>query len=290
MTSGLTVIDQSTGEVVTHGGVLQLADSLESVVAAFRGYQRACEALLTADDYQTIGGRRFKRKSAFRKLATAFSVSTSIVQRSIEYGGDGRIHHAEFVVRAVAPNGRSAEAWGGASVTDRDYSHDQDVAATAQTRASSRAIADLIGAGEVSAEEVAGGEDDRPRPVAHAERTGGAEVCPMGHPVRERNGKHGVFRGCVGKLADGSWHNWGQSGAFRNESESAPTPSPNKITENDFWREWSAAGRTVLEVVDAMGLQRDAFPDTESVRTALQAYVQAVGSFEELLTWKREGT
>lgn len=136
------------------GGVIRLADKLDSVVESFREYTKACEALLNKDDYQGIGNRQFKKKSGWRKIATAFGVSTRIVSSKVEYDEDGRIHHAEFVVEAFAPNGRTAQAWAGASRVDRDYSHDQDVAATAQTRATNRAIADLIGCGEVSAEEM----------------------------------------------------------------------------------------------------------------------------------------
>lgn len=149
-------LEQPQGVVTQQqvGGVIRLADKLDAVVESFKEYTKACEALLTRDDYQGIGNRQFKKKSAWRKIATAFNVSTQIVKQSVEYDEDGRIHHAEFVVRAIAPNGRQAEAWAGASRVDRDYSHDQDVAATAQTRATNRAIADLIGCGEVSAEEM----------------------------------------------------------------------------------------------------------------------------------------
>lgn len=136
------------------GGVIRLADKLDSVVESFKEYTKACEALLTKDDYQSIANRSFKKKSAWRKIATAFGVSTKIISSKIEYDEDDRIHHAEFIVEAFAPNGRSAQAWAGASRVDRDFSHDQDVAATAQTRATNRAIADLIGCGEVSAEEM----------------------------------------------------------------------------------------------------------------------------------------
>ena len=152
--------EQTQPQTLQTGGVVRLAGRLDDVVAAFKEYQKACEALLTQDDYQAISGRKFKKKSAWRKIATAFGISTSIVKSTIVYDDDGRIHHAEFTVRATAPNGRTMEGWGGASVVDRDFSHDQDVAATAQTRATSRAISDLIGAGEVSAEEMA--DDAKP--------------------------------------------------------------------------------------------------------------------------------
>src|ERR1700674_1112033 len=60
-----------------------------------------------------------------------------------------------FRVRAQAPNGRFTEAVAAGDSRERKFSHiEHDVQATAQTRAKSRAISDLIGAGEVSAEEM----------------------------------------------------------------------------------------------------------------------------------------
>lgn len=142
----IAVVEPRPSEVIT------LAGDLSSIVAAFEQYQTAVERLLTDSDYQNISGKKFKKKSAWRKLSTAFGITTEIVSRDVAYE-EGKIQHAEFVVRATAPNGRSAEGWGGANIKDRAFSHDQDVAATAQTRATNRAISDLIGAGEVSAEE-----------------------------------------------------------------------------------------------------------------------------------------
>lgn len=169
MPSTALVVRQD-GEV-QQGGVVRLAANLDEIVEAFHDYQKACEKLLTKDDYQTVrtkqGPKTFKKKSAWRKLQTAFGISTRIVSKDISYDSEDRIHHAEFIVRAEAPNGRFAEAWAGASIEDRDFSHDQDIAATAQTRATSRAIADLIGSGEVSAEEMSGGgkqTSDEPPP------------------------------------------------------------------------------------------------------------------------------
>jgi len=68
---------------------------------------------------------------------------------------------AEFVVRATAPNGRSVDGWGAASVAEKGNPSGKalgklmhDIPATAETRAKNRACADLFGLGEVSAEEV----------------------------------------------------------------------------------------------------------------------------------------
>lgn len=152
-------------------GVIRLAGDLNSVVEAFKEYQDAINKLLTKDDYQRIGNTDYKKKSAWRKLSTAFGITTEVKTKDVAYDEQGKIHHAEFVVRATAPNGRYTEAWGGCSVLDRKFSHDQDIAATAQTRATNRAIADLIGAGEVSAEEM-----DKPYDQNRSVNTGTGEI------------------------------------------------------------------------------------------------------------------
>ena len=53
------------------------------------------------------------------------------------------------------PNGCFADGWGNCSRGERGFAHpNHDIPATAHTRATNRAIADLIGAGEVTAEEM----------------------------------------------------------------------------------------------------------------------------------------
>jgi len=99
------------------------------------------------------------KKSGVRKLQTAFNISTEIMNEKIwkEHG----VWKAKYRVRARTPRGRFAECIG-AAVQDekRDRNGNpvwnyHDTIATAQTRATSRAILDLVGFGAVSAEEIA---------------------------------------------------------------------------------------------------------------------------------------
>ena len=61
-----------------------------------------------------------------------------------------------YCVRATLPNGRSVESDALCSRSERgkDKVSDHTIMSTAKTRATNRAIAELIGAGEVSAEEM----------------------------------------------------------------------------------------------------------------------------------------
>lgn len=187
------------------GALVQVVASTQDVVAAFHAYQAAKEALLTPADYQTFreGGheRSFVKRSGWRKLAIAFGVSFTIVDKQQMVDDAGMLRYAEFTVRATAPNGRSSDGWGSCSADERccvpgctrRHRHcpaadggvchpanhftkpRHDIPATAETRAKNRAAADLFGMGEVSAEEVTeehtAGHDRAERSSDHDHRT-----------------------------------------------------------------------------------------------------------------------
>jgi hypothetical protein len=133
----------------------------DKAVRDFEEFQQLKSKLLSKDDYQSIQGKNFIKKSGWRKLALVFNVSDSIVEEKKD-ARDDKSFVWTFKVRATAPNGRYSEAVGSCDSSERKFSKlEHDVRATAHTRAKSRAISDLIGAGEVSAEEL---EDEDPSP------------------------------------------------------------------------------------------------------------------------------
>lgn len=164
-------------------GILRPADSLDAIAEAFKQYQAVCERILTEDDYQEYEGKKRKKKSAWRKLATAFNVSTEVVEKEIERDESRNVLAAFFTIRALAGT-RQTNGSGYCEVTEKccptrtggkcrkaawkghyccengcdgrkHWTHaNHDIIATAETRAKNRAIADLIGCGEVSAEEL----------------------------------------------------------------------------------------------------------------------------------------
>lgn len=158
--------------------------NVEEAKAFMENYQQVVEALLDSSDYQKMGKARFKKKSAWRKLATAFNISDDIIKEEIVRDDDYGIISAKYYVQATLPNGRSGVGVGVCSIFDKITKKDaekpsnfvlrnrfnnaeHDVPSTAHTRAKNRAIADLIGAGEVSADELnesAGETKVRPKP------------------------------------------------------------------------------------------------------------------------------
>lgn len=177
------------------------AAGLEDIAQAFDDYQSLTKSLLDDSDYQAIADRKFPKRSAWRKLAVAFGVSFNIVERTHDRGPDGRIQRSEFIVRALAPNGRYADGWGACSAFERccprdcrrrhqhcpsaqgepcegtlHFTHaEHDIPATAETRAKNRAAADLFGMGAVSAEEVV---DSEPRARSSSNGGGPGKATP----------------------------------------------------------------------------------------------------------------
>jgi len=160
-TESLVVVPSSP--VPTAAGVLMPFDA-DEVREAMVAYQRTVAATLDATDWQgTPGGRQsFVKKSGWRKIAKAFGLSVELVEVKVERDSDGTPTRAEAIARAIAPNGQRQDADGYCSVDESRFTGkggrqklENDLRATATTRAKNRAIADLVGMGEVSAEEMA---------------------------------------------------------------------------------------------------------------------------------------
>ena len=120
---------------------------------AWQAYQELCEAILTPSDVMKLNGKPFKKKSAWRKLSTAFNLSTEITKEErSDYEG---YFVVRITARTTAPNGRFMDGTGSCASNERDFAHkEHDVRAQAETRAKNRSISDMIGGGEVSAEEM----------------------------------------------------------------------------------------------------------------------------------------
>ncbi|MBP5421615.1 MAG: hypothetical protein J6Y78_04130 [Paludibacteraceae bacterium] len=153
---GVTETDDQTTDItiVEHSNAIQNFN-VEEALAQWEAYQIFTEKLLDKSDYIDIKGKAFKKKSAWRKYARAFNINTEIISKDITHNDKGVVTEAEFIVRATLPDGRHCDGWGNCSRREGNKNKpNHDIPATAMTRATNRAIADLIGAGEVTAEEV----------------------------------------------------------------------------------------------------------------------------------------
>lgn len=163
----------------------------DQVVEGMRAYQRLLKDLLEPSDWQTHDRngnaleKPFLKKSGWRKIARAFNLSFERVHSQVEREQDGSPVRAEVWIRAVAPNGQYGDGDGYCSADEVRFKNwkgrqklENDLRGTATTRAKNRATADLVGMGEVSAEEIApaGEQEDNEHAVAAGARASG-ELC-----------------------------------------------------------------------------------------------------------------
>jgi len=137
---------------------------IREVQRAMQEYQQGLQAILDPSDWQVFVDRRdgsekrFVKRSGWRKVGTWFGLDLQIDVVSIVVDRDeqGAPVRVRLVGRAIAPNGRVAEDVGACSMDERRFSKpEHDLLATAATRALNRATSNLVGMGELTAEEIA---------------------------------------------------------------------------------------------------------------------------------------
>jgi hypothetical protein len=130
---------------------------------AMHAYQTVVSAILEPTDWQGRPNREgsFVKKSGWRKIAKAYGLSGELADQSVERADNGQPLRAQAVYRAIAPNGQHMDGVGFCSVDEPRFEKEKgrlklenDLRATAATRAANRAISDLVGFGQVSAEEM----------------------------------------------------------------------------------------------------------------------------------------
>jgi len=178
---------------MTEGAALVLPEQAGGAVAPVRvealvemvdAFEKFKSMVLREGDFwlDRKENKRRVRKSGWLKYALACNVSLGKVGERSEMlrlpGLDEPVLTFHFDYRAVAPSGRYAEASGSASVNEREKSEKiaHDTRALAQTRAMNRAISNLVGGGEVSAEEMEGTVPESTRPIAAGQAKG---VCSL---------------------------------------------------------------------------------------------------------------
>ena len=157
-------------------GIVMPAVSATEAVKAWDTYLELKEKIATKEDTQFIQGRPFFKKSYWRKLATFFNLSVGVIKEREEGTNENRIYH--FVCKATAPNGRYAVGTGTCDQMEKGRKNTiHNTRSTAETRAFNRAVSNLVGGGEVSAEEA--GEVNNPPKAASNPRpkTAGATMA-----------------------------------------------------------------------------------------------------------------
>lgn len=129
---------------------------VEWALETMRRFQELKRRLLESTDVVIRGEREYPKKSGCRKYALAFRLSLETFRIEHEMIGDEKI--ARAWTRATAPDGVYVDGYGVCdSETVRKSKMDptwHNIESKAQTRSYNRAILDLVGGGEVSAEEI----------------------------------------------------------------------------------------------------------------------------------------
>jgi hypothetical protein len=139
--------------VPTMRGIIRPIVKVDEALEAWKEYQALKEKLASDGDFVKIQDKMHPTKQYANKISKFFGLSVQIVKADKEIDGDGFTWH--IWTRATAPNGQYRESDGHCSSKERKFSHlEHDVYATAVTRSKNRAILELAGFGEVSAEEI----------------------------------------------------------------------------------------------------------------------------------------
>jgi len=140
--------------------LIEPAADIAELKKHWENIQELKKSILDKSDIQEIGDRTYVKRSGWRKMAAAFAISDRIVSKDREELAGGAFLWRIEVEAYHTKSGRSMTGVGVCSSTERKFAHvDHDVFAIAHTRAINRAISDLVGLGEVSAEEI---EADQP--------------------------------------------------------------------------------------------------------------------------------
>jgi hypothetical protein len=168
--------------------------SSKEALTAWNAYLDLKKQIIEENDVQIIQGKQFLKKSYWRKIATFFNLTVDLENESHEELNGELVWN--FACKATAPNGRSAIGTGSCSAFEKatyingkpmqkgkvtewgktsagksypvawEWEPAQpnsihNVRTTAETRAWNRAVSNLVGGGEVSAEEVDQQQVDR---------------------------------------------------------------------------------------------------------------------------------
>ena len=133
---------------------LTLTEAKEKVLDDIELYNFTIENIVNEKDFANIQGKQHLCKSGVRKIQFALNISTEIIKDDVWKDEEGQ-WIAKYIVKASAISGRFATSVGVCEQFEKGRARTRhDTEATAQTRATSRAILDLVGFGAVGASEI----------------------------------------------------------------------------------------------------------------------------------------
>lgn len=184
-------VNNPTTVTIMRPSIIRPIVMVDEALEAWKEYQALKDKLASDGDFVKIGNKMHPTKQFSNKISRFFGLSVSIVKAEKETGDASDLFTWHIWARATAPNGQFRDGDGHCSSKERNFTHlEHDVYATAVTRAKNRAILELAGFGEVSAEEILDDDKHAPTPApAHAPaRAEHKELSAKGKEVREKLG------------------------------------------------------------------------------------------------------
>jgi hypothetical protein len=133
--------------------IVKPAVSTEEALQSWKQYEDLKARIITENDVQKIQGKDFLKKSYWRKIATFFNLSLECVKEERQMSAD--VFTYLITYKASAPNGRFAYGDGACSSNEKGLEKtEHNTRSTAHTRGFNRAVSNLVGGGECSAEEI----------------------------------------------------------------------------------------------------------------------------------------
>lgn len=151
--------EQTELDVAKSTGIVRAAGDISVAMVEYTKVKNTLDQALP-DCIMDIRGKKFRKKSYWRAVATAFNLDVICVEKNrVELpDGDWGI---EVVYRATAPNGRSIDGDGACMKSEKsgNMATYHNVRAHAHTRGYNRAVSNCVGFGEVSYDELQDGVD-----------------------------------------------------------------------------------------------------------------------------------
>ena len=158
-------------------------------LADYRELQKALDESMP-DQLMTLDGKPFRKKGYWRAVAVAFNLSVepttdATAERSVigalDDGSENYVYTVAY--RATAPSGRSAIGDGTCAAAEKQKGRmkatEHNCRSHAHTRAFNRSVSNLVGFGEVSAEEVERDEHGSEVPVVERRADGSVLVTEV---------------------------------------------------------------------------------------------------------------
>ncbi|MFQ5515931.1 MAG: hypothetical protein ACE5FG_16105 [Myxococcota bacterium] len=149
--SELAIVEEPTASIVRVASIDGAVDALQE----YRTLQKRLDEAMPECRVK-IRSKWFRKKDYWRAIKTAFNLSVELVSEARFSTDDGEDWGYSIVYRATAPNGAACCGDGACQASEKRTGQDtvHNVRAHAHTRAVNRAISNLVGFGEVSAEEM----------------------------------------------------------------------------------------------------------------------------------------